>query len=333
MEMTVNSISNGLTSLVQPAIHITHPVDFEDYGTFAVSAHTDIGSRKTQEDRLLIVPKLCRGRHNISFFGVFDGTVGDFSSDTIQKIIIKHLTESPQWEKLIGALEKGGDVVTCAYDAMFRMYKSADEELLGLCARLSHDYASSTSVTVLMVNQYIIVGHLGDSRVALCSNEDGLLTCKYLTQDHKPNNPEEKLRIISSGGSVEFLCSHSNNPFIRGGDFTVRKARGEQPMQLQYSRAFGGKDLKKYGLSSDPDITIFERKDKHKCIILASDGLWDIKSCEDAFKTLFQGHQQGLNPSKFLIESALNQQRSKSKNSDNITVISVFLKDQKPVEE
>ncbi|BAM42129.1 serine/threonine protein phosphatase 2C [Theileria orientalis strain Shintoku] len=160
MDMTFNSTSNAQTSLVQPTIQITHPVDYEDYGTFAVSAHTEIGSRKTQEDRLIIVPKMNPEKYDISFFGVFDGTVGDFSSDTIQKIIIKHLTESPQWEKLINALENGGDIVTCAYDAMFRMYKSADEELLGLCARFSHDYASSTSVTVLMVNQYIVVGHL-----------------------------------------------------------------------------------------------------------------------------------------------------------------------------
>ena len=30
--------------------------------------------------------------------------------------------------------------------------------------------------------------------------------------------------------------------FLRGGDFEERKARGETPKGLQYSRAFGGKD-------------------------------------------------------------------------------------------
>jgi protein phosphatase 2C family protein 2/3 len=42
-----------------------------------------------------------------------------------------------------------------------------------------------------------------------------------------------------TSGSVEYLHSHNNKPFVRGGDFTQRKALGEQPMQLQYSRAFG----------------------------------------------------------------------------------------------
>ena len=46
--------------------------------------------------------------------------------------------------------------------------------------------------------------------------------------------------------SVEYLHNSFDKPFIRGGDFTARKARGDRAMQLQYSRAFGGKDLKPY---------------------------------------------------------------------------------------
>lgn len=326
--MAYNSNSNAQTSLLHPIAQITHPVDLKNFGSFTVSAETDIGSRKTQEDRLIIVPDLGDGKHRVAFFGVFDGTVGDFSSDTIQKIIVKHLTGSHQWAELMRSLEQGGDVAKCASEAVFRMYKTADEELLSLCSKYSHDYASSTSVTVLMVDRYIVVGHLGDSRVAICREEGGALLSKFLTVDHKPNNPEEKMRIISCGGSVEFLCSHSNNPFIRGGDFTIRKARGEQPMQLQYSRAFGGKDLKKYGLSSNPDISVLELDPRHRCIILASDGLWDIKTCDEAARLLLQARQEGLNPARFLIDSALNQQRLKSKNSDNITVVGVFLNEQ-----
>ena len=45
---------------------------------------------------------------------------------------------------------------------------------------------------------------------------------------------------------MEYLHNSFDKPFIRGGDFTARKARGDRAMQLQYSRAFGGKDLKPY---------------------------------------------------------------------------------------
>jgi hypothetical protein len=47
-------------------------------------------------------------------------------------------------------------------------------------------------------------------------------------------------------GSVEYLHNHQNKPFIRGGDFQQRKVLGESPMQLQYSRAFGGRLQKIY---------------------------------------------------------------------------------------
>lgn len=60
--------------------------------------------------------------------------------------------------------------------------------------------------------------------------------------DHKPNMPSELQRIQASGGSLVWL--HGNKAYIRGGDFIRRQANGEHPKQLNYSRAFGGKDLK-----------------------------------------------------------------------------------------
>ena len=58
----------------------------------------------------------------------------------------------------------------------------------------------------------------------------------------------------------------------RGGDFLPRQANGEHPKQLNYSRAFGGKDLKKYGLIAEPDISHFEIHPEDKLVLIASDG-------------------------------------------------------------
>ena len=50
---------------------------------------------------------------------------------------------------------------------------------------------------------------------------------------------EERRRIEKAGGSLAYL--HGGKPFIRGGDFAERQLKGDRPMQLNYSRAFGGK--------------------------------------------------------------------------------------------
>lgn len=74
-----------------------------------------------------------------------------------------------------------------------------------------------------------------------------------MTVDHKPDLPGEHRRIMSCGGSVEYLHNHDNKPFIRGGDFGERKANGETPMQLQYSRAFGVRNKQEIDTQIDRD--------------------------------------------------------------------------------
>ncbi len=109
-----------------------------------------------------------------------------------------------------------------------------------------------------------------------------LIEGNFVTKDHKPDTAEERARIEASGGSVEYLQNHQNKPFIRGGDFQQRKLLGESPMQLQYSRAFGGKDLKPFGLVAEPTINVTKREKQFLGFILASDGLWDVIGADAA---------------------------------------------------
>ncbi len=122
-----------------------------------------------------------------------------------------------------------------------------------MCAEKQIDYSSCTSVTALVCGGLLSCAHLGDSKIVLGrEGPGGVLYGKCLTTDHKPDMPEERKRIERSGGSLAYL--HGGKPFIRGGDFTERQAKGDRPMQLNYSRAFGGKDLKMFGLSAVPDV-------------------------------------------------------------------------------
>ena len=139
-----------------------------------------------------------------------------------------------------------------------------DEALVSMCRERGIDYSACTAVTAVVSGDLLTVAHLGDSKVVLGrdttvapaapgpSRPPVVIGGKYLTTDHKPDMVEERRRIESCGGSLAYL--HGGKPFIRGGDFSARQALGDRPMQLNYSRAFGGKDLKRYGLSATPDI-------------------------------------------------------------------------------
>eukprot|EP01056_Protomagalhaensia_sp_Gyna25_P002115 Protomagalhaensia_sp_Gyna_25__2114@NODE_2142_length_1262_cov_66_568275_g1263_i1_p1_GENE_NODE_2142_length_1262_cov_66_568275_g1263_i1NODE_2142_length_1262_cov_66_568275_g1263_i1_p1_ORF_typecomplete_len210_score36_22PP2C/PF00481_21/2_9e33PP2C_2/PF13672_6/2_8e09_NODE_2142_length_1262_cov_66_568275_g1263_i14171046 len=174
------------------------------------------------------------------------------------------------------------------------MYLMSDSELVAQCAAAKQHYASSTSVVAVITDGCCGIGHLGDSRAALGHfGENNQVYANFITDDHKPNQFYERSRIKAAGGSVEYLHNHNNKPFIRGGDFTARKHRGEQPMQLQYSRAFGGKDLKSFGLSNEPDILCFRIEAFHSCLVLASDGLWDVMTAPAAVKLAVKARMGG----------------------------------------
>mmetsp|Transcript_6484 Transcript_6484/g.13355 ORF Transcript_6484/g.13355 Transcript_6484/m.13355 type:complete len:383 (+) Transcript_6484:132-1280(+) len=304
---------------------------------FIVSAFQHMGDRRTQEDRFTVVPTLepeCRSP--CAFFGVFDGTVGDFASDNVKDLVIPKLLESPNWRALRSSMVSpsrlGHDQERLLELALKDMYRTVDESLLVRCSKEAKHYATCTSVTLMVVGDVIAVGHLGDSRIILGKESTdgptrGELIGEQLTMDHKPDLEAERMRIEKCGGMVERLQYHNNKPFIRGGDFMMRKALGEQPMQLQYSRAFGAKDLKIFGLSNIPDIKFIRMGSpsyQHvRFAILASDGLWDVISSQQAVMTAQQAVQSDENPAEALVRSALLEQSRRKARADNITAICI----------
>jgi len=302
------------------------PTRFEG-ARFKVSVLQHMGDRRTQEDRFLIAPLIRDSQEGkdspAAFFGVFDGTVGDFASDNIKDIILPTLLEQESWSKLrSGAI---GEKEKLLSNALHNTFREADTKLLERCSRHQQHYATSTGVVVVQAYDMLVVGHLGDSRVVFGEDvRNGELQGRQVTNDHKPDMESEKRRIESCGGMVERLINHNNKPFIRGGDFMMRKALGEQPMQLQYSRAFGGKDLKIFGLSNSPDIS-YHPQNRVKWIVLASDGLWDVISDKQAVALAESADQQGNNPAAALVRAALLEQSKRKARADNITVVCVQL--------
>jgi len=297
-----------------------------------------------------------------SFFGIFDGTVQDYASDWICRHLLDELLAAPSFReyhslsmtaKNLPANRRLLEAACC------ESYQSADSKLIALFAQRDIHYSSCTSVTVLIHHptSVMYVAHLGDSHVVAgieksrSVDESGipLLEGRSLTRPHKPNDPDEQKRIEDCGGSVVYL--KSGKPFLRGGDFFQRQLA----MQLNYSRAFGGKDLKMYGLSCTPSVLQLRYRAEQKtasddtafylgelkCLILGSDGVWDVSDPTNTVNLAARSldtYHEGLSlvteqratqlpatPSEMVVHVAL-ENHALHGSSDNVTAIVVFFR-------
>jgi protein phosphatase len=121
---------------------------------------------------------------------------------------------------------------------------------------------------------------------------------------------------------VQYLHRHNNKPFIRGGDFDRRKAAGESAMQLQYSRAFGGKDLKPFGLSAEPSVAVISLNDVDG-IILCSDGISDVTSPSNVASIVASAWASGSDAAAALVSWGVSQRAAVGMDADNCTAMVV----------
>ena len=85
---------------------------------------------------------------------------------------------------------------------------------------IKEQMAGTTAVSILIKDGKLYCANAGDSR-AIGSRNGSLVT---LSNDHKPNNPEEMERIYNAGGWVEFNRVNGNLALSRAlGDFLFKR--------------------------------------------------------------------------------------------------------------
>lgn len=179
---------------------------------------------------------------------------------------------------------------------------AADERLLEVAKR-SLDVAGTTALIAILEGTNLIVANVGDSRAVMCDSKGNAIPLSF---DHKPQQVREKKRIKEAGGFVTF-----NGVWRVAGILATSRALGDYPL----------KDKKL--VIADPDILTFDLKDhKPQFVILASDGLWDIFSNEEAVSFI----KERLNEADYGAKSITLQSYYKG-SMDNITVIILNFKD------
>jgi len=160
------------------------------------------------------------------------------------------------------------------------------------------DDGSSAVVTFIDKDNRLYCAWVGDSRAVL--EQDGKV--QFVTQDHKPDRENEKERIEQAGGKVTHM---------QGVSFVNR---------LAFSRSIGDKN-KKTGqgeIIAVPEYAEMQLNEKNHFMIVASNGLWDKISNEDAVAMVAQGLED-KKPLNDIVRELQNTALDKG-NKDSITV-------------
>ncbi|CAI9301035.1 unnamed protein product [Lactuca saligna] len=207
------------------------------------SVYCKKGKRDAMEDRFKAVVEL-NGQHKQAFFGVFDGHGGSKAAEFAAENLDKNI---------LNEVEKMGE--TEIIEAIKQGYMNTDSQFLKQDHR-----GGSCCVTAIIRDSNLVVSNAGDCRAVLSSG--GFAT--PLTSDHRPSRPDEKLRIESLGGYVD--CDHGA-PRVLG--------------SLAVSRGIGDRSLKQW-ITAEPESEIFKIVPEFEFLIMASDGLWDKVSNQEA---------------------------------------------------
>jgi len=124
------------------------------------------------------------------------------------------------------------------------------------------------------------VANVGDSRVILgrTSGKPGARgwVAVPVSDDHKPDRPDEQKRILARGGRV-FAVEYED-----GIDGPPRVWLGHMDIPgLAMSRSVGDTVAHTAGVISDPEMTTVDLVPEDKVIVWASDGLWEFMSNQE----------------------------------------------------
>ncbi len=228
-----------------------------------------------------------------------------------------------------------------------KFYKKTNNELPD--TKFDTHFSGSTCNLVFKLGQTIICSNTGDSRSIIIkenknkqndnktknnnNNNNNIYSKKIndifskyeveeLSIDHKPENKEEKERILEKGGIV----SQSENGKLDDGPYRVW-VKGENYPGISMSRSLGDEVAESVGVISDPDFIVKNINDNYKYIVSGSDGLFEFMKNEDIMDIInpffLVGDVEGA--CKELGKRAAEEWNKLTEERDDITFIILFI--------
>jgi len=287
-----------------------------------------------------------------AFFGIYDGHGGREAAYYAKEHLMDNITKRQEFwsesdELVLKAIREG---FLKTQQDMWGDLENWAKTSSGLPST-----AGTTASVAFIRRGKLFVGHVGDSGIVLgeqdADNPD-LWRPQMLTRDHKPECDIELARIESSGGKVVNKSGVPRVVWNRPRPGHTGPVRRSTPVDeipfLAVARALG--DLWSYNskqdvfvVSPDPDLHVYSLDiSKMRCLVLATDGMWNVLSGDMAVSAVRQAEKNNerhmleqnneaekssswQNPSKKLVDMAVDRWKSCKLRADNTSVVVVML--------
>lgn len=316
-----------------------------------VTGYKHQGGRKYMEDEFGVAYQQTADEKDLeyAFFGIFDGHGGReaalFAKEHLMDFIVR---QKGFWaeddDSVLKAIHEG--FIQTHY-AMWKELEKWPKTASGLPST-----AGTTASIAFIRRGKIFIGHVGDSAIILGSQDPDnpdIWRAEPLTRDHKPESLEESERISQCGGKV--ICKSGvprvvwNRPKMGHKGPVRRSTHIDEIPFLAVARSLG--DLWSYNseenvfvVSPEPDIRVYPVDiTRHRCLVLGTDGAWNMLTAQNAISTVcmaekaneqhmlnpVEGKTSWINPSKQLVDCAIDRWNASKLRADNTSVVTVML--------
>ena len=211
--------------------------------------------------------------------------------------------------------------------AMRETFVQVDEDL-STVPEIEPLYAGATACVVLLREETLTVANAGDSRAVLSKKRTGggknVRQSLDLSVDQNPDSPGEQERIEGAGGFV-------SPPPEPGLSARVWLDPEYTQIGLAMARSIGDHAVKPVGVIADPVVTSHKLSDDDELLIIATDGVWEFITSEDAVDLVGRHLDAGEGASRacqcLIEEAAAKWHEHEGDYRDDITAVVVTFKE------
>ena len=288
------------------------------------------GQEKTDQDTPMLYLSVA-DIEGFNIFGVLDGhgNYGHFVSQFCRDYFMNKMKEYAESIMYITQSISAEDVYLNLkqnnYSYIVELFMNIDNELSAQSDIFDCNMSGTTCNLIFQFNTHLVCFNVGDSRSILIeeSSDNTNQIIRALSIDHKPDLPEELMRIKENGGMVDQIQDLYGNKL---GPNRVFKEGCVYP-GLAMSRSLGDFQAKECGVIPTPEIIEYEINPNTKYFVVCSDGVWEFLTNEnvrDIGNKYYYNNNDVVGFCNELVNIAVNVWGEREKARDDITVVAVF---------